>query len=61
MLVFEEVSKAQCILEYCKKNQIHLTEVVYVDDALKFLREAERKGISSWYISSFLDWQFYNN
>ncbi len=60
LLVFTDISKAECILEYCKINQIDLTEVVYVDDVLKYLREAERKGIQSWHISSFLDWQFYN-
>ncbi len=60
LLAFENISKAECMLDYCKKNKIDLTEVVYVDDVLKFLREAERKGIQSWHISSFLDWQFYN-
>lgn len=55
LLVFENVSKAECMLDYCKRNKIDLAEVVYVDDVLKFLREAERKGIQSWHISSFLD------
>lgn len=61
LLVFEDISKAECMLDYCKRNKIDLAEVVYVDDVLKLLREAERKGISSWHISSFLDWQFYNH
>lgn len=60
LLVFEGNSKASCIIEYCKKEAIDLKEVIYVDDVIKFLREAERKGIESWHISSFLDWQFYN-
>ena len=30
----------------------------YVDDVLAFLREAERKGIKSYHISSFLDWDY---
>lgn len=60
LLVFEDNSKASCIIEYCKKETIDLKEVIYVDDVIKFLREAERKGIESWHISSFLDWQFHN-
>lgn len=60
LLVFEDNSKASCIIEYCKKETIDLKEVIYVDDVIKFLREAERKGIESWHISSFLDWQFNN-
>ena len=60
MLVFEEFSKADCIINYCRNKNIDLKDVVYVDDVIKFLREAERKGIESWHISSFLDWQFYN-
>lgn len=60
LLVFEDNLKASCIIEYCKKETIDLKEVVYVDDVIKFLREAERKGIESWHISSFLDWQFHN-
>lgn len=60
LLVFEDTSKATCIIEYCQKKEIDLKEVIYVDDVIKFLREAERKGIESWHISSFLDWDFYN-
>ena len=60
ILVFESFSKADCIIEYCKKSSIELKDTIYVDDIIKYLREAERKGIESWHISSFLDWQFYN-
>lgn len=35
-----------------------MKDVVYVDDVLVFLREAERKGIKSYHISSFLDWDY---
>lgn len=59
ILVYEKYSKANCIIEYCKKNNIDLKEVIFVDDVIKFLREAESKGIESWHISSFLD--FYYN
>jgi hypothetical protein len=37
---------------------ISLQNVVFVDDVIPFLREAERKGITSFHISSFLDWNF---
>jgi len=60
LLVFENFSKADCIIEYCKNANIELNDVIYIDDIIKYLREAERKGIESWHISSFLDWQFYN-
>lgn len=60
LLVEEDASKADCIIEYCKKEIIDLKDVIFVDDVIMILREAERKGIESWHISSFLDWQFYN-
>jgi len=54
------ISKANCIIEYCKEKAIELKDIIFVDDVITILREAERKGIESWHISSFLDWQFYN-
>ena len=60
IFAFEDCKKADCIIEYCKENSISLKDIVYVDDVLRFLKEAERKGIQSWHISSFLDWQLYN-
>ena len=45
MLVFKTVSKAECIINYCSNKNIDLKDVVYVDDIIKYLREAERKGI----------------
>lgn len=56
LFVNEEKSKAEAILEYCKENKIELEDVVYIDDVISFLREAEHKGISSWHISSLLDY-----
>ena len=41
-----------------KDHDISLQDVVFVDDTIPFLREAERKGIKSFHISSFLDWDF---
>ena len=53
-----KISKADSIVEYCAGHRIDLKDVVYVDDVLAFLREAERKGIKSYHISSFLDWDY---
>lgn len=58
LLVSEDKSKADTILQYCKDHDIDLQDVVFVDDTIPFLREAERKGITSFHISSFLDWNF---
>ena len=58
LLVSENKSKADTILQYCKDHDISLQDVVFVDDVIPFLREAERKGIKSFHISSFLDWDF---
>lgn len=56
LLVPEDKSKADTILQYCKDHDISLQDVIFVDDTIPFLREAERKGITSFHISSFLDW-----
>lgn len=58
ILTFENIPKADSIIEYCTEHQIDLKDVIYVDDVLAFLREAERKGIKSYHISSFLDWDY---
>lgn len=58
ILTFENISKADSIIEYCAGHRIDLKDAVYVDDVLVFLREAERKGIKSYHISSFLDWDY---
>lgn len=58
ILTFENISKADSIVEYCAGHRFDLKDVVYVDDVLAFLREAERKGIKSYHISSFLDWEY---
>lgn len=52
------VSKAACILLWCETFNEDLKNVVFVDDSHSILREAERKGIKSYHISSFLDFQF---
>lgn len=58
ILVDENFSKVDCIIEYCNKNNINLTEVIFVDDIIKYLREAESKGIEAWHISSFIDFYY---
>jgi hypothetical protein len=58
LLTFENISKADSIIEYCAGHRIDLKDAVYVDNVLVFLREAERKGIKSYHISSFLDWDY---
>ena len=50
-------SKAQAILQYCDENNIDLKDVIFVDDSFSILREAEKYGINSYHISSFLDWE----
>lgn len=57
-LLLQTTSKADTILNYCKENNIDLQDIVFVDDSLTILREAERKGITSYHISSFLDWDY---
>lgn len=56
LFLSEDRPKADGILEYCRDNGISLDEVLFVDDILTILRDAERKGIESWHISSFMDW-----
>lgn len=60
IFTFESIPKAESILNYCNTHNIDLQDVVYADDVLSFLREAERKGIKSYHISSFLDWNIVN-
>lgn len=55
-LTFECIPKWQTILDYCKNHSIDIENAVFVDDVLPFLRDAERHGICSWHISSFLDY-----
>lgn len=54
LLVSEDKSKADTILQYCNDHNINLQDVVFVDDVIPLLQEAERKGITSFHISSFL-------
>ena len=55
-LIDLDKNKAETILKYCSDNNILLDDVVFIDDVLDYLREAERLGIKSYHISSFLDY-----
>lgn len=59
LFVPEDKSKADAILSYCEERNINLKDVVFVDDVIPFLREAERKGILSYHVSSFMDWNYH--
>lgn len=56
LFAHESKSKADEILNYCKENDIDLRDVLFVDDRLAILKDAEKKGIESWHVSSFFDW-----
>lgn len=55
-LIDLDKNKARTILDYCHDNNILLKDVIFVDDVLDYLKEAERLGIKSYHISSFLDY-----
>lgn len=48
-------SKADIILDYCKKYHINLDDVIFIDDTHSIIQEAEQRGIKSYHISSFMD------
>ena len=60
LITLESVPKYKTILGYCKNNNISLSDIIFVDDVLKILRQAEKHGIPSFHISSFLDWNYDN-
>lgn len=47
--------KPEVILEYSKKYNINLSDIVFVDDRLDVLRKAEEMGITSYHPSSFME------
>ena len=58
LFLSRDKSKTTAILNYCNEHDINLEDVIFVDDVIPFLMEAERKGIRSFHISSFLDWEY---
>lgn len=58
LFLSRDKSKTTAILKYCNKHNINLKDVIFVDDVISFLMEAERKDIRSFRISSFLDWEY---
>lgn len=57
LLTFDNIPKYESIISYCKEHNIALEDCIFVDDVLSHLREAEKRGIPSYHISSFLDWE----
>ena len=60
LLTDDNIPKFETIIGYCQQHGISLQDVLFVDDSLKHVFAAERHGISSWHISSFLDWNSAN-
>lgn len=58
LFLSRDKSKTTAILKYCNEHNINLEDVIFVDDEISFLMEAERKDIRSFHISSFLDWEY---
>lgn len=57
ILTAQSIPKYISISEYCKEKGISLKNVIFVDDVMGFLQQAEVNGITSYHISSFLDWE----
>lgn len=58
LFLSRDKSKTTAILKYCNEHNINLKDVIFVDDVIPFLMEAEHEGIRSFHISSFLDWEY---
>ena len=57
-LVADEVPKYEVVLQVCQERGIDLAQVLLVDDTIGIIIEAERHGVPSYHISSFLDWDY---
>lgn len=57
IFLHQDTPKYVAMINYCKENDISLDDIIFVDDSTTILREAERHGIESWHISSFLDYE----
>lgn len=57
ILTYQDIPKYKSIINYCSENNILLKDILFVDDTTPYLQMAEKLGISSWHISSFLDWE----
>ncbi len=60
ILTFENIPKYKSIISWCNEHSVALNDCLFVDDTLSHLREAEKHGIKSYHITSFLDWKFVN-
>ena len=54
LLVFEDKSKTNTILDYCNRYNIDLKDAVFVDDIIPFLRETERQVLDHFTLAAFL-------
>lgn len=43
LLTFDNIPKHESIINYCNENNILLKDVIFVDDVLEYLKEAEKK------------------
>jgi len=57
-LIPETQNKYEIIINYCSTHNINIEDTIFVDDNIMNLIEAEKHGIKSYHISSFLDWNF---
>lgn len=55
-VIDEKISKIDTIVRYCAEKGVAYRDVVFIDDSLPFLREAERAGIPCWHVSSLFDY-----
>ena len=55
-VIAEKIAKIDIIVKYCTDNNVDFSRVVYIDDGLQFLKDAERKGIPCWHVSSLFDY-----
>jgi hypothetical protein len=58
LLTFDNIPKYKSIINYCNENNILLKDIIFVDDVLEYLKEAEKNQIESWHVSSFFDWEY---
>ena len=58
LITFESKPKSETIINYCKENKINIKDVIYVDDIIAYIQDAEKNGITAYHISSLLDWDY---
>lgn len=57
IFISPDVSKADKILNYCNEHELYiLQDILFIDDYIPALLEAERKKIPACHLSNLLDW-----